>query len=396
MSLSRKDKNVVATLIPFLLFQLPMVPALLLLEGGAYSSEIGEHGRWVGATLMFFLYLGVSLLAFAIVYYALPHKAPPPPDKTFVRSANMASVLLLAYYAIPVLVYGPAFLTGQNRYQFLDNPWVQVFNVKLYLGMICVYHGWMLRTTRKWTYLLFFLAVLAVMVAWGEKFSGPQYSVVYFVAGLALAGGSLRRLIMPLAILTPIVLAIWALPTLLADRGNELVDAFSSRLARQGQVFYKVVEEPPDSIDARSSLEVLDYFGSYTPHQNGMNYLKDRYIADDLRDVHEGSFAAGFPAIVLSGGLFAGMIIVFLLEIVRFLLMREILIVGFQVQSVVIWPVYFYLLNYIGKIFESGNTYLLTSPVFFGMVIVVYFFNRIRIRPKSEAVAPRPAPMVGK
>lgn len=367
-----------------------MIPALILLEGGAYSAEIGERGRFVGATLIFLTYLVAALAAFLVVYVALPHQAPPKPNRTYVRIANACSVLLLLFYAIPVFVYGPAFLNEQSRYEFLSNPFVKHFNVKLYLAIICAYHGWMLRLTKRMSYLIFFVAVLTVMICWGEKFSGPQYAITYFVVGLALSGRGVGRMLKPLLILTPTLLVIWALPTLLAGRGNEIQDAFLDRLARQAQVFYKVVDEPPSGTDARSPLEVLDYFGEYTPHRNGMNYLKDQYITDKLRDVHKGSLAAGYPAILISAWGLTGMLPIFLLEILRFLLMREVLIVGFQAQFLILTPIYLYLLNYIGKIYESGNAYLITSPVFLMMIALIFVLNRIRLNLPSRPV-PREA-----
>jgi len=365
-----------------------MIPALLLLEGGAYSAEIGERGRFVGAILVFLTYLIAALAAFVVVFLALPHKAPPKPNRSYVRIANTCSVLLLIFYAIPVLVYGPTILNGQTRYAFLDNPYVKYFNVKLYLAMICAYHGWMLRLTGRFAYLCIFVAILVLMVCWGEKASGPQYAITYFVAGLLLAGGGVRKILKPMFFLAPLAVAIWALPTLLAGRSNEITDAFLDRLARQAQIFYKVVDDPPTGAGARISLEALDYFGEYTPHQNGMNYLKDQYITDSLRDIHRGSLAAGYPAILISAWGLTGFILIFFLEIIRFLLMREVLIVGFQAQLIILAPVYLYLLNYIGKIYESGNAYLVTSPVFLTMIAVVFVSNRIRLnytrKPSSQ------------
>ena len=371
------SKGVFATLIPFAFFQLPMIPAILLLEGGAYSSEIGEAGRPIGAIWYFLLYLALALGAFVVVRASLHHRAPPPPPADFVRTANVASILMLLFYLIPVFVYGPAFLIGQTRYQFLAAPFTGLFNIKLYLGIICVFHGWMFSTTKRPFYVVYFVAVLLAMIAWGEKYSGPQYAVTYFVVGLALSGGFVRKVVVPALIILPLVLGIWALPTVLAGRSDELSDAFRDRLARQAQVFYKTIEEPPSGASALALPETLDYFGAYTPQANGMNYLKDQYIAPELKDEHDGSFAAGFPAITLSAGIVPGFLVVFALEILRFILMREILIVGIGVHRLVLWPLYIYLLTYIGKIYESGNTYLLTSPVFFTMVAAVFLLNRV-------------------
>lgn len=354
-----------------------MIPALFALENGAYSSEIGEFGRPNGALLLFMTYLAVAIAAFGVTLLLAPHHAPGKPSRQFEKIASVLSFALLFFYMIPLFIYKPAYLNGMTRYAFAELPYVSFFNIKLYIAIFCAYHGWMFALNHRLSHLVFLFLVIAAMVGWGEKFSGIMYAITFFVTGLALTGGLFKKLLVAGIIFVPVLLSLWALPTFLQDRGDEVVDAFENRLARQGQVFYKVIDEPPQGENARTLPELLNYFGSYTPEANGMPYLKGLYIAPALAEVHEGSFAAGYPAVFLTTGLVEGFVLVFFFEIFRFLLMREIFIVGFAAEKILLFPVYLYFLNYVGKIYESGNTYLLTSPVFLTMLAIIVIGNRI-------------------
>jgi hypothetical protein len=380
----RKRETVYATIVPLLAFQLPMIPALIAMEGGAYSSEIGETGHPNGALPLFLAYMAVALAAFVVTLLLVPHRAPERPSRQFEKIATVLSFALLFFYMIPIFIYKPAYFNGMSRYTFLDLPYVSFFNIKLYIAIFCAYHGWMFAISRRLFHLLFFVLVVAAMVGWGEKFSGIIYAITFFITGLALTGGFFKKLLIAGIIFLPISLSLWALPTFLQDRGDEVTAAFENRLARQGQVFYKVIDEPPQGDNARTLPELLNYFGSYTPQDNGMPYLKGLYIAPELAEVHEGSFAAGYPAVFLTTGVVQGLMTVFLLEIFRFLLMREIFIVGFSAEKIILFPVYLYFLNYVGKIYESGNAYLLTSPIFLGMLAIIVLGNRITLLSTSH------------
>jgi hypothetical protein len=379
-----RSSTVFATVVPFLAFQLPMIPALYVLESGIYSKEIGEAGREVGSPTIFLIYVAVALLAFFAALALAPHRAPPMPGRRYMKTANVLSVALLLFYCIPLVVYKPAYLTGMNRYDFVQLPFAGFFNVKIYLAIICCYHGWMFARTRKLWHLAYFALVVLAQIGWGEKFSGPSYAITYFVTGLALSGGFAKKLAIAGVIFLPIILGIWSLPLLLVDRTDEAVDAFENRLGRQAQVFYKVIDEPPEGEKAMPLPELLNYFSPNIPEYNGLNYLKALYIPPDLAEIHEGSYAAGWPAVILSTGLFSGFFVVFLLEVLRFLLMREVLIVGFHAQKLWLVPVYIYFLMYLGKIYESGNTYILTSPYFLGLAAIIVVGNRLRLISKSQ------------
>jgi hypothetical protein len=372
-------QTVYATFVPLLTFQLPMIPALMAMENGAFSSEIGEAGRPIGAVTMIMAYLAIAALAFLVTLLLFPHRAPKPPSRQFEKLVNVLSFAMLAFYIIPVVVYKPAYLNGMTRYDFVDLPYVSFFNIKIYIAILCAYHGWMFALNRRMFHFLYFAVVVAAMVGWGEKFSGIMYAATFFITGLVLTGGFTKKLIIASMICVPISLSIWALPTYLEGRNDEVADAFENRLARQGQVFYKVIDEPPQGGKARTLPELLNYFSVYTPEQNGMPYLKGLYITPKLSVIHEGSFAAGYPAVFLTTGLVKGFVVVFFLEIIRFLLMREVFIIGFSAQNILLIPVYLYFITYLGKIYESGNTYLLTSPVFLGMAAIIIVGNRLKL-----------------
>lgn len=335
---------------------------------GAFSSELGEFGYPTGGYIRYIIYIGISIAEYILIMLLIRPK-PIQGSKKVDRFVLIFFSCALIFYAIPIIIHGPAFLLKLNRYEFMDLPMVGFFNIKLFLGVMMLFLGIAARPGgdyRKYSFLLFFLTV-AVMMMYGEKFSGPLISIIYFFGGLWIGTGDqkirlekiLGILILALAFMASVYF-LWG-----TSEGHSpyvIAEAFADRLARQGQAWWKLDELAMHQGGAHgfSVFQNLNYFNHSQDTPLGNHYIMSLIMPEKQYSAHEGSISAVYPAILYLNNNFGELLVYALIfNFIYWLVQIFYFHFLYRKQVIYLMPVFCLWYTVHLKIFESGNIYLL-------------------------------------
>ena len=243
---------------------------------------------------------------------------------------------------------------------------------------------------KKVSFLIFSL-VLIEMFLWGEKASGPVIAVVFFYCGYNLTNTNLKlkRLIVPSVLLFSSIFALYFLvvSSLGVYSSNVVVGGFVHRLAKQGQVWWKVDKiqnEVSSKYFDKSVIDNLNYYeNDIDTNPMGERYLKSKLMSETQLD-HKGSFSGIYPSILyLNNNFFEMLIYSQLFNLLYFMIIIFMFKYTYRGFLVYFSPISAYILAYVLKIFESGNIYLLTSSKFiFVLLIMITFVVHINTKQK--------------
>jgi hypothetical protein len=394
-------RHTFAPLIPFLFFSFGTLGSLLLLEGGAYSSEIGEYGYATGGWYRYGIYIGLSVIQYFLIFRLISPRAPvidwSPLNERLTIYLFAGS---LAFYAVPVIYYGPAVLIGLNRYEFIDLPIVQIFNIKLYIAVLSFYIGLVANKPgspyRRKAKILFSLTII-VMVMYGEKFSGPIAAYISYYSGKLMAekNGYINfRQICKVALALFIFLAgIYFLWGALSGFGADLIaTAFIDRASRQGQAWWKL-DEMANLLGGANGKSVIDnllYYSYSESNPLGNKYVMSMIMPSDLYNMHSGSFAAVYPAILYLNNNYITFLF-YALAMNALYWVGQIIVYFYSYRGFIIYALpatcAWYAVNL--KIFQSGNVYLIThinyiiGLIFFAVIILSARVKRLERKSKA-------------
>ena len=345
-------------------------------EAGTVSDEIDQVGYAVGAPELLLSYMGVSLLTFYLIWKLVPRRIRER-DIVFhsPRFFYFLFAMALVFYAVPILQYGPAVMRGLNRYQFHALPNVAMFNIKLFMGIACSVLGLIIagktKTNRRIAWSL--LGVLIILnLAYGEKASGMLMDFTFFASGLLIG---FNRPIRVFAFLAPalaaggLLVGMYFLQLGVAGATTDDISAhFANRFGRQSQLWWKTVElhKRGDLVSKARDVDMLLDYDDAKEDRNvsGMRYMMSVVMPAKRFAQHNGSLAGGYPAALfyIDGGenFFVFVIILAIVYIVPFYLIFVIFFESPALQYLIPLGIYFLTVHL--KIFDSGNTYLVSNP----------------------------------
>lgn len=377
-------------ILPFLFFSFVLLLSLVVFENGIYSDEIDVIGYSNGSSPFFLLYLCISISVFLIIWLFIPNEIKSLDyNLSYHKSIIYISIVLLIYFLIPILLYGPSHFLGINRYEFNSLPYVKLFNIKLFLAVFSfVWGAYHSREENKYSiYLGLYLCFIFICIAYGEKNSGIIDSMIYFACGYFLYSVSKIKLISILkffTIIIIIIIVIFSLQLLLLNVPiSELVDSFLIRLGRQSQVFWGAYE-----LGIISDIEYninWNGFNYYYEGLKGMKLIMYTLMSPDMYNIHSGSLAGGYPGILflMTSDIIYLLILYIVLSIVFIIPFIVYFFLIFRVSYFpIILPFYIFAMTVHLKIFQSGNIFLLTNPkyVFFYcislLLILLYFIKK--------------------
>ena len=292
-------------------------------------------------------------------------------------------LILLSIYIIPILINKPAFILGITRYEYLNLPYVKLFNIKLLICLHALFLG-LLESNR--SYILKFRNVLListifVMFCYGEKLSGFLILSSYFFSGFILTSKkfNLKIIFTNTLFISFSLILIYLIVILL--QGKTLIyslGAFIYRMSLQGQAYW-VTDLYSFVYNHEFKIGLLDNLNYYSDHtQLGNEFIKNYFISS--KESHmEGSWAAVYPSILCLNQSYLGFILISIVfNFFNFLIYNIILSNGtfrlFSIFSIIIC--YYY--SVVLKVFQSGNMYLLTHPKFIlltGLLLLIAFYN---------------------
>lgn len=364
--------------------------SLIVFSLGFYSDEIKTVGYFNGSIAYYSLFLFIFIGSTYLIWKIVPNKYK---DLNFrlrhKKEILMISGLLLLFYFIPVLLYKPAFVNGLNRYQFTDLPYVDIFNIKLFLAILSfVWGAYASQEHKKLSkFTMLWIGFVLISFCYGEKSSGVIDSLIYFFCGYFLYRNKDIKfktffLLFLLFISFPFVLFIIQL-FIINIPTSELSDAFLIRLARQGQVFWIAYEE---FVNNNLRFENFGIFNYFSDELKGMKLIMYTFMPFDKYEAHSGSLAAGYPGILFfaDNSLFS---IIFMyatlsmLSILPFIVYFFILL-RYRMHYLILFFIVFSMTVHL-KIFQSGNIQLITNIkyiIFYFTMIILLFYLLSRKR----------------
>ncbi|MCB0390346.1 MAG: hypothetical protein KDD58_03595 [Bdellovibrionales bacterium] len=366
---------------------------------GAYSDEIDEIGYPVGAPLKYSITILISLIIFYFVWKLLPIKIRNAEihfeyQKLFFSFFTIG----LLYFSIPVFMYGPAPITGLNRYQFNDLPMVPLFNIKLFLGLLCSILGVIFATAinhkdKKLAFRLFLILML-INICYGEKASGLIIALIYFAIGYLIALNkkiSIIKFSLSSLALLCFLISLYVGQLLIRDIELEGIwDHFGNRVARQSQLWWKVSQ-----LSQSGAIAELDSgFKLFTEYKDvksvdlegGMRFMMSQVMEEKAFAKHKGSLAAGYPSILMfidGGKSFWPLIVI--MAFIYILPYYFCFFIGYLHPLIKLFvPFSLYFIGVHLKIFETGNIYLFSNPkYYFGYLFILLMLVIVLVQFKA-------------
>jgi hypothetical protein len=380
-------------LLPFVFFNILTLLSLVIFENyGHYADEIDIYGYHNGSIEAYLYYLLIAFASILFVWRGLLSKITHTmPLFRCRKELIVLSLLLLLFYATPLLIHGPAFIKGVNRYEYQLLPYVKFFNLKLMLAIFSfVWGAYASRETKFMNpFILLYAGYLLVCILYGEKASGPINSVFFFYTGYLIYSykrPSIKKILTySLGTLIFIFTFFYIQLYLIDINPGEILEAFLSRFSRQGQIFFGVIE-----LDLqRQNMGAInwDLFNYLSSNSQGMELLKYELMPHEKYVTKTGSLGVGFPGILLftTNSNFIITALYILMSVAYIVPIFVYFFVLLKVRYfIVILPFYVYSMTVHLKIFESGNIQLLTNYKYIMFYIVVLLLLMAAFVRKNE------------
>ena len=385
-------KHTLAPLIPFLFFTCGTLASSLMLEAGAYSSEIAQAGYYTGGWYRYVIYMVLSILEYFVIFRMLSPRLQFERVMVNERLIIILFAVSLLFYSAPVFYYGPAVLIELNRYEFMDLPHVKFFNIKLYIAVMAFYLGLTAGpggSYRAMAKTLFF-ALIIVMLMYGEKVSGPITAFISYYGGLLMASqdnkiklAGLLKIGLGIAGFFLLIYYLWG--AMAGHTADIIFDAFLDRASRQGQVWWKL-DELANYQGGAMGKSVLDNLNNYAYASNnplGNQYIKSLLMPAELYQMHSGSLAAVYPGILyLNNDFYTFLAYALVMNAIYWIVQIAIYFYSFRSFAIYALPATcaWYAVHL--KIFQSGNIYLishinyLAGLTFFLIILLLFQYMR--------------------
>ena len=238
------------------------------MESGAYANELREIGFYTGSSLRLLLWAVVHLLPLVLLSLIKVSRRKRYFNFSKLKKIIHISLLLLCFYSIPIFIYGPTFISGVNRYDFLEKRYVDIFNIKLLIATYCFYLG----AIRNWENLRnqsrnIFLGVLFIMVCYGEKFSGPVNAMIFYATGHYFAMGDEKirpfKIFRMYGMIAISLVFIYGIALFSIGRNLDIIIAAAlNRIAREGAMWWAVdvAYANNNKVITKSLADIINYF----------------------------------------------------------------------------------------------------------------------------------------
>ena len=352
------------------------------MENGAYANELRQVGFPTGSSVRLIGWIFVHLVPF---FFSALFILPRLRHVEFTSRTNsmllIISSFLILFYSVPIILYGPTFLNGLNRYQFLELQYVGIFNIKLLLAINCFYLGRISAGFDKAiTAKFLFIFVLFLMICYGEKFSGPVNAILFFLMGQFYGFGKktlkLRTLIKLYASVFVVLVMIYAIALLALGRDISTIrNAAENRIGREAAMWWIADYQRQNDIFyiSKSIPDVLNYYEYSSESPLGNQLFKLSFMHPEEKRSHTGSVAAVYPAILYLGGEYSTLLVLsFFFAIFYWSFIFVFFTLNINGVLSLLTPFYSYVFAAFLKIFQSGNLHLLTSYWF--VLIVSFMF----------------------
>lgn len=371
------NSRLIALILPFLSYSGIFIISLFLINQGVYTSELGVYTFDNGSQWLFFIYFMMSLLVFFMFYNLSNIK-----NITFHISKkkesyllNFISVLALFYF-IPILLHGPAILLGMNRYQYLELPFVSVFNIKAWISLLCYVLGFLFHQNKKRTVILFMI-ILGTAVLYGEKGSGPLLMLTFFLSGFLMYKSKRLKLVSLfkfIAVGIVILFSIYVVQLLVLDIDLQtIINALVNRLARQSQIFWEMYNQFPFEQGRIDSALLFGRLGDSSTIST-MHYMMKLVMPAAEYSKHGGSLAGGYPSVLflLTDSYIQLLLLSMLLSIVYIVVIHFFFVSLFKVSYVFyLLPILYFGFTVHLKVFQTGNVSLFLNEKY----LVVLFLS---------------------
>lgn len=293
--------------VPFLSFSILFFPSLIILELGIYTDELEVFTYSNGAiyvyTFYFLFMISIYYFLFNLLSISKLNLDISGKYETYIITIF---ILMLCFYSVPIFYYGPSFMIGFNRYQFMDLPFVSIFNIKAIISINTFFLGAIIGCNGEKSKLasILLLVLLFVSICYGEKGTGPILIITYSISGYFCFKNtriSFKKLLLVLLFFASILGLIYALQIVLGGGNADIIERhFHNRLGRQSQLYWSLYEYYFGGVISSSNIEMEKIFGSIydSETKSTMRYMMELVMPRNKYIAHTGSLTGGYPSVL--------------------------------------------------------------------------------------------------